>query len=322
MALFDRFGSRRKANLKKTLNIPGGQNKVVTGTGQNIQQDSNLLSNKAKEQMTAKPVKGARKTKQGLLGRSTLRPEPAQVRDPTKLTSNEMFKLGARGKQDIVTSRPSGASSSGKFGTSIGTESEITLPSGKKQRLLTLRGTKPPVGRNQDTALSVAEQDAIEGISPEQRANVTESSQAAMRGAKGARRRSGGGINFDIADFKGIENIFSSAGNLAAYFSSPAFQAQQMKARGAQARRRGITAQTKATNERIKALSTALDSIPETDENVDVRNALTTQIKDLITNGSQQDDPVLQFAEQARNAGFSKEEILSISNRLFGKGNT
>jgi hypothetical protein len=288
-------GNRRtRGALKKSLGISGEDDKVLTGTGQNIEQDSPIVSNKALEQQL---VRGGARRK----GRSTLRrPEEEPFTDPaSQLTAGERFRLdapkteatvkrvakgqgplqpvgGARARTGGAINPRTGERFTEKFGTSFGGVS--------KEGVLTLvgPGEKAPAG---------------------------------------ARKPAGTGLDFDILDFEGLDNIFSSAGNLAAFFSSPAFQSQQFKARGAQSRRKIATAQTKATNERIKALSSALENIPDIEGNEDIRGQLTSQITDLITNGSEQDDPVFRFAELAKNRGFKREEIESLAQRLFGGEN-
>jgi hypothetical protein len=279
------FGSRRKGQLKKTLGIPEEEDKVLTGRGQNVQQDSPVVSNKALEQQTV----GVRKR-----GRSTLRRPEEVPFSESQLTPKERFRLDApRGAKKAVRE------GQGELAT-LDTPREIVEPE-----------LKAGEGRASSRVAGGARR----------RGGFTELQKQKPGVVSEGPGPQGGGLNFNIADFKGIDNIFSSAGNLAAFFSSPAFQAQQLKARGASARRRSRTAQTKATNERVKALSTALENIPDIEGNEDVRNLLTSQITDIITNGSEQDDPVLRFATLAKSRNFPREEISSLSQRLFGGEN-
>lgn len=207
------------------------------------------------------------------------------------ITGTEMLRLGPRGQQDIFP-RVAKKVEPRQIDTSVLTE---------KGGVSTLRGTKPPATEQPDFT----------------------------RGKRlgGARKKK----SFNILNFEGIENIFSSAGELAAHFASPGFQAQQRKARGVVAGRKGRIAELKSIDSSIKALSGALADV-ELSEDEELKSTLSTQLSEAVSQrrnvatgaggagrGLDMTTPE-GFVTFLAGKNIPKEERLSLTRRLFADG--
>jgi len=133
--------------------------------------------------------------------------------------------------------------------------------------------------------------------------------------SRGGVRRQG---RFNILNFEGIENIFNTAGELAAFFASPGFQKQQRIARSRNLLDKGKRADLKQTDTAIESTAKALDSVGISDE---VKNTLEGQLNDLIERrrkivSGQGEDSVLNDAARFLKAGFSPDETKLILERL------
>lgn len=139
--------------------------------------------------------------------------------------------------------------------------------------------------------------------------------------------------DFNILNFEGIENIFSSAGDLAAFFSSPEFQKEQRQARGRTASAKSRISELKSLDSSIKAISSALGGL-EFSEDEALKTTLSTQLGDL----SRQREEISAGAGGALRGGnldlqtpegfltflsgknIGKDERLSITRRIFADG--
>lgn len=234
----------------------------------------------------------------GIRGRSTIRPEP-ETKIPERLTSREAFKLEGPGVTPELFPETKGE----KAPTTKIVDRNI---SGGLRRLVSPRPIEPEV-----VTTTTGVQRKIPG---------------GIKRAAATPKKS-----FNILNFEGIENIFSSAGELAAHFASPEFQAQQRKARGVRASQRGRITELKSIDSSIKALSGALADVELSGDDA-LKATLTTQLssavkqrQEISTGGGgirrgTDASTVEGFAAILKDLGLSNDEIKIAASRRFAEG--
>lgn len=210
------------------------------------------------------------------------------------ITAGEMFRAGPRGPEDI-----------------------ITQPAPKRRKKL-----PETIGTTR-----VSEKDDVFKLVGTGAPGQAKTPARKRKGGFGTRRSK----DFNILNFEGIENIFSSAGQLASFFASPEFRARQRKAIGARIRSKEKRADLKSIDNSIKAISAALGEV-ELSGDTALKTTLSNQLSEalrqrqgLLSGGratGEFNTPEL-FAARLKGTGqFNNEEILSITNRLFTEQGT
>lgn len=231
----------------------------------------------------------------GIRGRTTLRRESPVV-EPGKLTAREKFRLEGPGVRPEL------------------------FPGPVKEAPIKVAGERVTGGLRK---LAVPRPIEAEAEAP----------PAEPRGPGGIKPAAAPKKSFNILNFEGIENIFSSAGELAAHFASPEFQAERRRARTAAASRKGRTSELKSIDSSIRALSGALADVSvQGDE--ELESTLASQLSAAVkqreevsagTSGTQGRSSLdlttpEGFMTFLAGRNIPKEEGLSITRRIFADG--
>ncbi len=280
------------------------KNTVTTRIGQpNTGKIDNVQSDKVLEQPLVN-VGGVR-------GRSTVRPEP-ETRIPGRLTSREAFKLEGPGIKPELFPEPAKKTPATRTvdRNIAGGLREITPP--RPIEKVTPGGIRTkPIG--DPTKLKPGESIGRFSIGR----TTAEQENLRLLGRKAGKP--------GVFTAKGIENIFSSARDLATFFASPEFQKGQRKARGAALGAKGRRADLKLQNERIQALSGILKTTADPER----RSLLQEQISKMIETTSAiggvkrglDTSTVEGFAATLKDLDIlSDDEIRTFTNRKFAGG--
>lgn len=277
---------------------------IMTRRGEKEDQNRAVITDKVTEQPQIKvggvniPIKG----------RSTTRREPIGFRDKflesalpglddPSLTNAEALALVR--KQEEERDVPTVAGGRGMRKTSAFIPQEPTVRTGGLR-------IAPPV--KEDTPVTQA--------------------QTQDRGVGRGVGRGGGKGRFNILNFEGISNVFNSAGELAAFFASPEFQAQQRKARGEQLTEKNRVANLNSINSSIKALSGALGDV-ELSDDTGLKSTLSSQLATAVKQRAEivsgeggirrklDTSTVEGFAATLKELGLNNEEIKTAATRKF-----
>lgn len=296
--------------LKQLLTTDVLGPKITIGRGQQV--NKNLITNKQIEQELVRPNK--RLQRLGLKGRSTTGPQL----DDTLITK-EKFKGPIEESQILPAVKNERRNQGPK---QIGS-STLTQEGGVFK--LVGKGLKP---NTKGTLTSKSRIDFTRG-SPEEveAAREFRKRQLARNRGIGLKRRSS---PFNILNFEGLENIFSTAGELAAKFASPKFQKQQAKARGKILAAKSQRENIKSIDSSIKSLSAALEKAT-LGEDENLIKELTGQLSEALEQRKQivagikpRQGPIdfsspVKFFTSLGNA-FSDEDKEALTRRLFPNG--